>query len=124
MGRLRFTASYVEAAAWGDVYFLAVNTPQKKGEFGADLSAVNSAIDTLAPLLTRPTVIYGKSTVPVGTAVALGGRARALAPVGDAVEVAWNPEFLREGHAVQDTLHPRAPAKSGVHRSDLGVWGG
>ena len=70
------------------------------------LSYVDAVIDTLAPLLTEPAVIFGKSTVPVGTAARLGARARALAPAADAVEVAWNPEFLREGFAVQDTLHP------------------
>ena len=67
---------------------------------------VDSVIETLAPLLTRPTVIFGKSTVPVGTAERLGARARELAPAGQDVEVAWNPEFLREGYAVKDTLHP------------------
>ncbi|MGZ4556177.1 MAG: UDP-glucose dehydrogenase family protein [Mycobacteriaceae bacterium] len=105
-GRLRFTDSYEEAAAWSDVHFLAVGTPQKKGELGSDLTAVESVIDQLAPLLREPAVIFGKSTVPVGTAARLGATARGLAPAGDAVELAWNPEFLREGFGVQDTLHP------------------
>ncbi|ANS26436.1 UDP-glucose 6-dehydrogenase [Rhodococcus opacus] len=105
-GRLRFTASYEEAAAFADVHFLGVGTPQKKGEFAADLKYVDAVIETLAPLLTCPAVIFGKSTVPVGTAERLARRARELAPASDAVEVAWNPEFLREGFAVQDTLHP------------------
>ncbi|NKR74017.1 nucleotide sugar dehydrogenase [Rhodococcus hoagii] len=105
-GRLRFTSSYKEAAEFADVHFIGVGTPQKKGEFAADLSYVDAVIETLAPLLTRPAVIFGKSTVPVGTAARLGARARALAPAGATVEVAWNPEFLREGFAVQDTLHP------------------
>jgi UDPglucose 6-dehydrogenase len=105
-GRLRFTSSYEEAAEFADVHFIAVATPQKQGEFAADVSYVDAVIDTLAPLLTEPAVIFGKSTVPVGTARRLGARARALAPAADAVEVAWNPEFLREGYAVQDTLHP------------------
>ena len=105
-GRLRFTSSYEEAAEFADVHFIAVATPQKQGEFAADLKYVDAVIETLAPLLTAPAVIFGKSTVPVGTAARLGARARELAPVGDAIEVAWNPEFLREGHAVQDTLHP------------------
>jgi UDPglucose 6-dehydrogenase len=105
-GRLHFTTSYSEAAEFADLHFLGVGTPQKKGEYAADLRHVHSVIDTLAPLLDRPTVIVGKSTVPVGTAAELGARARALAPAGDAVEVAWNPEFLREGFAVEDTLHP------------------
>ena len=105
-GRLQFTSSYEEAAEFANVHFIAVATPQKQGEFAADLKYVNAVIDTLAPLLSVPAVIFGKSTVPVGTAARLGARARELAPVGDAVEVAWNPEFLREGYAVQDTLHP------------------
>ncbi|UZG57447.1 UDP-glucose dehydrogenase family protein [Rhodococcus opacus] len=105
-GRLHFTTSYSEAAEFADLHFLGVGTPQKRGEYAADLRHVHSVIDTLAPLLDRPAVIVGKSTVPVGTAADLGARARALAPAGDAVEVAWNPEFLREGFAVQDTLHP------------------
>ncbi|MCX4096267.1 UDP-glucose dehydrogenase family protein [Nocardia sp. alder85J] len=103
-GRLRFTTSYPEAAAHADVHFLGVGTPQKKGEYAADLKYVHSVVDTLAPLLERPAVIIGKSTVPVGTAAELGARARAAATVD--VEVAWNPEFLREGFAVQDTLRP------------------
>lgn len=103
-GRLRFTTSYAEAADHGRVHFLGVGTPQKKGEYAADLKYVHAVVDSLAPLLSEPSVIIGKSTVPVGTAAALGERARALASTE--VEVAWNPEFLREGFAVQDTLHP------------------
>ncbi len=105
-GRLRFTSSYQEAADFADIHFIGVGTPQKRGEYAADLSHVDAVIETLAPLLVRPSVILGKSTVPVGTAVRLGRRARALSPIADAVEVAWNPEFLREGYAVRDTLHP------------------
>ncbi|WAL45704.1 UDP-glucose dehydrogenase family protein [Rhodococcus pyridinivorans] len=105
-GRLRFSSSYQEAADFADVHFIGVGTPQKKGEFGADLTAVEAVIENLAPLITRPAVILGKSTVPVGTAARLGERARQLSPIGDALELAWNPEFLREGYAVQDTLQP------------------
>lgn len=103
-GRLRFTTDYEDAAAHADMHFLGVGTPQKKGEYGADLKYVHAVVDTLAPMLERPAMIVGKSTVPVGTAAALGERARAAARVD--VEVAWNPEFLREGFAVQDTLRP------------------
>ncbi|ATL71142.1 UDP-glucose dehydrogenase family protein [Nocardia terpenica] len=103
-GRLRFTTSYAEAAAHADAHFLGVGTPQKKGEYAADLKYVHAVVDSLAPLLERPAVIIGKSTVPVGTAAELGARARARASVD--VEVAWNPEFLREGFAVRDTLRP------------------
>lgn len=105
-GRLRFTTDYAEAADFADVHFLGVGTPQKKGEYGADLRHVYAVIDTLVPLLTRPAVVVGKSTVPVGTAADLSLRAAGLAPEGVTVEVAWNPEFLREGFAVADTLHP------------------
>jgi UDPglucose 6-dehydrogenase len=105
-GRLRFTTSVEEAAEFGDIHFIGVGTPQKKGEFGADTSALDSVIDALAPLLTRACVIAGKSTVPVGTAARLAAKARELAPAGDDVELVWNPEFLREGFAVEDTLRP------------------
>lgn len=105
-GRLRFTSSYIEAAEFAEVHFLGVGTPQKKGEYAADMKYVDAVIETLAPLLTKPAVIFGKSTVPVGTAERLGARARELAPAGAGVELAWNPEFLREGYAVKDTLHP------------------
>jgi UDPglucose 6-dehydrogenase len=105
-GRLRFTTDYAMAADFADVHFLAVGTPQKKGEYGADLRHVHAMIDELVPKLTRSAVIVGKSTVPVGTAAALVDRARALSPAGVDVEIAWNPEFLREGLAVHDTLHP------------------
>jgi UDPglucose 6-dehydrogenase len=105
-GRLRFTTDYDVAADFADVHFLGVGTPQKKGEYGADLRHVNAVIDELVPRLTRPAVIVGKSTVPVGTAAEVSRRAKSLARDGVDVEIAWNPEFLREGFAVQDTLHP------------------
>jgi UDPglucose 6-dehydrogenase len=105
-GRLHFTTDYDMAAEFADVHFLGVGTPQKKGEYGADLRHIHAVIDTLVPRLTRSSVLIGKSTVPVGTAADLGTRAAALARPGVDVEVAWNPEFLREGFAVHDTLHP------------------
>ncbi|MCG6496404.1 UDP-glucose/GDP-mannose dehydrogenase family protein [Kitasatospora sp. A2-31] len=103
-GRLRFTTSAQEAAEFGDVHFICVNTPQRKGEFAADMSYVDAAIDALAPHLTRPVLVVGKSTVPVGSAGRLAERLATRAPVGEGAELAWNPEFLREGFAVQDTL--------------------
>jgi UDPglucose 6-dehydrogenase len=104
-GRLRFTTSFAEIGAFGDVHFLCVGTPQ--GEGGqADLSYVNAAADALAPHLAGKSLIVGKSTVPVGTARQVLTRVRAAAPAGEAVELAWNPEFLREGFAVQDSLTP------------------
>jgi UDPglucose 6-dehydrogenase len=105
-GRLRFSDDYEEAAHFADIHFLAVGTPQDKQSSAADLSYVDAAIDSLCSRLTMPALIVGKSTVPVGTAQRLAERARKIAPVGDAVELAWNPEFLREGLAVRDTLHP------------------
>jgi UDPglucose 6-dehydrogenase len=105
-GRLRFTADYAEAGAFGDVHFLCVGTPQKPGSHAADLQYVEAAVTALAPHLTRRTLIAGKSTVPVGTAARLTELLHELAPAGDQVELAWNPEFLREGFAVEDTLHP------------------
>ncbi|MFF8315280.1 UDP-glucose dehydrogenase family protein [Streptomyces lydicus] len=105
-GRLRFTTSYEEVGAFGDVHFVCVNTPQKHGEYACDMSYVDSAFDALAPHLTRPALVVGKSTVPVGSAARLAERLAAAAPAGADAELAWNPEFLREGFAVEDTLHP------------------
>ncbi|MGN6334379.1 MAG: UDP-glucose dehydrogenase family protein [Motilibacteraceae bacterium] len=105
-GRLRFTTDPAEAAAFGDVHFLCVGTPQRHGEYAADLRQVDGALESLARHLDRPALIVGKSTVPVGTAARLAATARRIAPAGDAVELAWNPEFLREGFAVQDTQRP------------------
>ncbi|MFD3452956.1 UDP-glucose dehydrogenase family protein [Streptomyces sp. NPDC058691] len=105
-GRLRFTTSWEEVAAFGDVHFVCVNTPQKHGEYACDMSYVESAFDLLAPHLSRPALVVGKSTVPVGSAARLAERLAELAPAGHQAELAWNPEFLREGFAVQDTLHP------------------
>jgi UDPglucose 6-dehydrogenase len=103
-GRLRFTTSFQEAADFGDVHFCCVGTPQGSVAGGADLSQLHGCIDALAPLLTRPALVVGKSTVPAGTAARLAERLAGLA--GPDVELAWNPEFLREGHAVADTLRP------------------
>jgi len=105
-GRLHFTTDYDMAAEFADVHFLGVGTPQKKGEYGADLRHIHAVIDTLVPRLTRSSVLIGKSTVPVGTAADLSARAAALVRPGVDFEIAWNPEFLREGFAVHDTLHP------------------
>jgi len=105
-GRLRFTTSYAEAAEFGDVHFVCVGTPQRADSAAADLSHLRACVDALAPLLTRPCLVVGKSTVPVGTAAALAERVAQLAPAGPAAELAWNPEFLREGHAVADTMQP------------------
>ncbi|HEY1703540.1 MAG TPA: UDP-glucose/GDP-mannose dehydrogenase family protein [Trebonia sp.] len=105
-GRLRFTSDFAEVGEFGDVHFVCVGTPQKKGSTAADLTFVHSAFDALAPHLTRETLVVGKSTVPVGTTRELAPRVRAAAPAGDQVGIAFNPEFLREGYAVQDSLTP------------------
>jgi UDPglucose 6-dehydrogenase len=106
-GRLRFTDSFAEIGEFGDVHFICVGTPQVKGGTGnADLSYVFSAAETLAPHLTRATLLVGKSTVPVGTSREIIARVHAAAPAGDLVDYAFNPEFLREGYAVQDSLTP------------------
>lgn len=105
-GRLRFTTSLDEAADFGEVHFVCVNTPQRRDSPACDLRAVDAVIDTLAPRLSRACLIVGKSTVPAGTTARLTARVQELVPPGSDVEVAWNPEFLREGFAVQDTLRP------------------
>lgn len=108
-GRLGFTTDYEEAAAFASVHFIGVGTPQQRGSYAADTTYVEAAIDSLVPHLEGDHVILGKSTVPVGTARALQERADAAAEAagkGATVEVAWNPEFLREGYAVKDTIEP------------------
>lgn len=104
-GELVFTED-LSAAADADVHFLCVGTPQRPGSHAADLSALHSVVGALAPLLDRPCLVVGKSTVPVGTARVVGERLWGEAPAGDEVRIAWNPEFLREGHAVEDSLRP------------------
>jgi UDPglucose 6-dehydrogenase len=102
---LRFTTDYAELAESADIHFVCVGTPQLPGQYGADLRHVESAFTSLARHLTRQSLVVGKSTVPAGTAVRMAQLVRDLAPSPEA-EVAWNPEFLREGFAVADTLRP------------------
>jgi UDPglucose 6-dehydrogenase len=103
-GRLAFTTDVGAVASWADVHFVCVGTPQRAGDGGADLRYVDAAVDALLGAgLTPGALIVGKSTVPAGTAAALAARIEATAPD---VELAWNPEFLREGFAVDDTLRP------------------
>jgi UDPglucose 6-dehydrogenase len=104
-GRLRFTNDFAEAKD-ADVHFICVGTPQQQGSEAADISYVQAAADELARHLTQPTLVVGKSTVPVGTATDLEVRLQEVAPAGADVHLAWNPEFLREGYAVEDTLRP------------------
>ena len=104
-GLVRFTTDYAEVAD-ADVHFVCVGTPQRLDGLAADLTYVEAAFEALAPHLSRPCVVAGKSTVPVGTAERLADRLLKLAPGGSDVKLAWNPEFLREGFAVPDTLRP------------------
>ncbi|KQR05990.1 UDP-glucose dehydrogenase family protein [Arthrobacter sp. Leaf145] len=101
-GSLTFTTD-ISAAADSDVHFICVGTPQKKGENAADLTFVDAAVQGLLPYLTPGDLVVGKSTVPVGTASRLAGVIGQSEPEAHLV---WNPEFLREGHAVSDTLRP------------------
>jgi len=101
-GRLRFATDVAEAAG-STVHFLCVGTPQKRGEYAADLRHVESGIESLLSVLRPGDVVVGKSTVPVGTAARLAERVVERVP---GALLMWNPEFLREGFAVQDTLHP------------------
>jgi UDPglucose 6-dehydrogenase len=105
-GRLRFTVSFEEVAAFADVHFCCVGTPQRADGLGADVRFVDAVVEGLAPRLADPCLFVGKSTVPVGTADRLAARFAESAPAARKVEVAWNPEFLREGYAIQDTLCP------------------
>jgi UDPglucose 6-dehydrogenase len=104
-GRLRFTTDVAEAAAFGDVHFVCVGTPQRDRDGAADLRQVQTAWSSLVPLLRGEHTVVLKSTVPVGTTQALVSDLDELAPAAR-VHVVFNGEFLREGHAVQDTLHP------------------
>jgi UDPglucose 6-dehydrogenase len=105
-GRLHFTTDFDEAAQFGDVHFVCVGTPQQPGSHAADLRFVDSAFRELAIRITRKALLVGKSTVPIGTAERIASEIHAASPAGDELELAWNPEFLREGFAVDDTLHP------------------
>ncbi len=104
-GRLSFTSDLGPAVAEADIVFLAVGTPMRRGDGHADLSYVYTAVEELAPHLSGFTVITTKSTVPVGTSREIERRLRQVRPDGD-YAVASNPEFLREGSAIQDFTHP------------------
>jgi UDPglucose 6-dehydrogenase len=105
-GRLRFTTDIAAVADFGDVHFICVGTPQRADGMGADLSYVESSVTSLAALLTRKALIVGKSTVPVGTAEWVEQLVSKNAPADLGIEVAWSPEFLQEGFAVEDVLRP------------------
>ncbi|WP_326551513.1 UDP-glucose dehydrogenase family protein [Micromonospora sp. NBC_01813] len=105
-GRLRFTTDMAETAEFGDVHFICVGTPQRADGMGADLSYVEASVTSLAQHLSRKALIVGKSTVPVGTAEWIEQLVSKHAPDDLGVEVAWSPEFLQEGFAVEDVLRP------------------
>ena len=101
-GRLTFSTNFADAADC-DVHFICVGTPQKKDSLAADLTYVDASVEAIAPHAKSGSLIVGKSTVPVGTAARLSAL---LTKINPSVELAWNPEFLREGFAVEDTLRP------------------
>jgi len=101
-GRLTFTTDF-SAIADCDIHFVCVGTPQREDGLAADLTYVHSVINEIAPIIKDGSLVVGKSTVPVGTAAELRSKLQAINPNTD---LAWNPEFLRESFAVQDTLHP------------------
>jgi UDPglucose 6-dehydrogenase len=101
-GRLTFSTDFSDAADC-DIHFLCVGTPQQKDSLAADLTYVDSSVRSIAPHAKPGSLIVGKSTVPVGTAARLSSMLRDM---NSQVELAWNPEFLREGFAVEDTLRP------------------
>ena len=101
-GRLTFSTDF-NAIADADVHFICVGTPQKPDSLAADLKYVDAALDAVAAICKPGSLVVGKSTVPVGTAARLRER---LLKINPKVDLAWNPEFLREGFAVEDTLHP------------------
>ena len=101
-GRLTFSTDFSDAADC-DIHFICVGTPQQKDSLAADLTYVDSSVRSIAPHAKSGSLIVGKSTVPVGTAARLSSMLR---EINSHVELAWNPEFLREGFAVEDTLRP------------------
>lgn len=105
-GRLAFTTDLAQAVAISDVHFVCVGTPQRRGSHAADLTYVEAATRAVAGAMSHDGLIVGKSTVPVGTAARLREIVAAEVQQGVRADLVWNPEFLREGHAVEDTLRP------------------
>jgi len=103
--RLKFTTDIKEGVDGADAVFIAVGTPSRRGDGHADLSYVYEAARQIAFSVTGPCVIVNKSTVPVGTARAVEKIVAEVNPPHP-VEIASNPEFLREGSAINDFTHP------------------
>jgi len=101
-GRLKFSSNFNDAADC-DVHFICVGTPQVKDGLAADMTFVNASLEAVGAIVKKGALVVGKSTVPVGTAARLRARLLEINPQAD---LAWNPEFLREGFAVEDTLRP------------------
>jgi UDPglucose 6-dehydrogenase len=101
-GRLTFSTDF-QAIKEADVHFICVGTPQSENSLAADMKYVDAALDAIAPICKPGSLVVGKSTVPVGTAARLRSK---LLKINPKVDLSWNPEFLREGFAVEDTLHP------------------
>ena len=120
-GKLSFTTEFKQIAEQADIHFLCVGTPQSDDSGAADLSQIKSAVAELAPLLTKPCLVIGKSTVPVGTAKWISDYFAENSPAGSDVHVVWTPEFLREGFAVQDTLHPDRVVLGITHEADVEI---
>jgi UDPglucose 6-dehydrogenase len=104
-GRLSFTTDLAAAVAGADAVFIAVGTPSRRGDGHADLSYVFAAAEAIGRALTGPAVVVTKSTVPVGTGCRVAAILRDTRPQGG-VDVAANPEFLREGSAIADFMRP------------------
>jgi UDPglucose 6-dehydrogenase len=120
-GNLDFTTNFEKVAQDADVHFLCVGTPQSDDSGAADLSQIKAAVSALAPFLTKPCLVVGKSTVPVGTAKWISDYFADNSPAGSDVHVVWNPEFLREGFAVQDTLKPDRVVLGITHEADVEI---
>ena len=105
-GRLHFTSDLAEGVSRAEIHFVCVGTPQRSGSYAADLRHVDAAVADVARHAPPGSLVVGKSTVPVGTAVRLAALVRATSPHPHDVALVWNPEFLREGFAVADTLRP------------------
>ena len=117
-GHLTFTSDWGKIASEADYHFICVGTPQQKNSDSADLTQVLTAVKSLAPHLVADCLIIGKSTVPVGTAEMLDQIIQDLAPIKNGAHLVWNPEFLREGFAVKDTLHPDRIVLGVKHQGD------
>jgi UDPglucose 6-dehydrogenase len=116
-GRLRWTDSYDDAVAHGELFFLAVPTPQREGAATMDVSAVEHGITEVARRLDRDAVLIGKSTVPVGTAERMARLAAAEVRPGVRLRIGWSPDFLREAMSMDTTLRP-ARVVLGTSRED------